>query len=55
VFSHFVAINAAISCAMGTEAVLNFQPDHASMAVFDVEDGRLALVDRGREAATQVL
>ena len=55
VFSHFVAINAAISCATGSAAVLNFQPDHASMAVFDVQRGRLVLVDRGREAATQVL
>ena len=55
VFSHFVAINAAISCATGTKAVLNFQPDHASMTVFDVADGRLTLVNRGREAATQVL
>jgi len=55
VFSHFVAINAAMACANGSAAVLNFQPDHASMAVFDVQQGRLALVDRGREAATQVL
>jgi broad specificity phosphatase PhoE len=55
VFSHFVAINAAVSCATGTDAVMSFRPDHASLTVFGVEDGGLALVERGGEAATQVL
>jgi broad specificity phosphatase PhoE len=55
VFSHFVAINAAISCVTGEERVLSFRPDHVSMSVFDVAAGRLALIERGPEAATQVL
>jgi broad specificity phosphatase PhoE len=55
VFSHFVAINAAIACVTGEPAVLTFRPDHCSITVFEVENGRLSLVERGPEAATQVL
>jgi broad specificity phosphatase PhoE len=55
VFSHFVAINAAASCVSGDDKVLSFRPDHTSISVFDVSDGVLALVERGPEAATQVL
>jgi broad specificity phosphatase PhoE len=55
VFSHFVAINAAVSCVTGDDRVLSFRPDHASISVFDVTGGKLSLVERGPEAATQVL
>ena len=55
IFSHFVAINAAVSAATGEETVLSFQPDHASITVFDVEGGQLKLVERGRNAVTSVL
>jgi broad specificity phosphatase PhoE len=55
VFSHFVAINAAVSCTTGDDRVLSFRPDHASITVFDAADGVLTLVERGPEAATQVL
>ena len=55
VFSHFVAINAAVSCVTGEEQVLSFRPDHVSTSVFDIEDGVLTLIERGPEAATQVL
>jgi broad specificity phosphatase PhoE len=55
VFSHFVAINAAVSCVTGDNAVLSFRPDHCSITVFEVEDGALQLIERGPEAATQVL
>ena len=55
VFSHFVAINAAVSCATGADAVLSFRPDHASRSVFDIRAGRMRLVEQGREAATGVL
>jgi broad specificity phosphatase PhoE len=55
VFSHFVAINAAVSCATGARAATSLHPDHAAILVFDVEGGRLILVERGREAETQVL
>ena len=55
IFSHFVAINAAVSCVTGAAKVLSFRPDHVSMSVFDTTGGRLTLVERGPEAATQVL
>jgi broad specificity phosphatase PhoE len=55
VFSHFVALNAAVSAATGGEAVAAFRPDHVSVTVFDLVDGALILVDKGREASTQVL
>ena len=55
VFSHFVAINAAVSCVTGAEQVLSFRPDHASITVFEAGDGQLSLIERGPEAATQVL
>lgn len=56
VFSHFVAINAAVSVAEGHDLVVGFRPDHCSIQTFEVAaGGALALVARGREAATQVL
>lgn len=55
VFSHFVALNAAVSVATGEAAVAAFRPDHVSVTVFDVVDGALILVEKGREASTQVL
>jgi broad specificity phosphatase PhoE len=55
IFTHFVAINAAISAATGDQAVRHFQPDHASITVFEVADGRLSLIERGQSAPTQVL
>jgi len=55
VFSHFVALNAAVSVATGGDAVAAFRPDHVSVTVFDLVDDALILVDKGREASTQVL
>ncbi|HXQ11469.1 MAG TPA: histidine phosphatase family protein [Caulobacteraceae bacterium] len=55
IFSHFVAINAALSCVSGEPRVLTFRPDHASITVFELRGGRLELVARGPEAQTQVL
>ena len=55
VFSHYVAINAAVSVVTGRDEVLCFRPDHASITVFEVEGGSLRLVEHGREAETQVL
>jgi broad specificity phosphatase PhoE len=55
VFSHFVALNAAVAAATGGESVMAFRPDHVSVTVFELTDGDLALIEKGREAATQVL
>lgn len=55
VFSHYVAINAVMSHLDGDERVLVFRPDHASISTLETDGERLTLVERGREAATQVL
>lgn len=56
VFSHYVAINAAVSTLIGSDLVLSFRPDHCSITTFELNDnGALALVGRGREAETQIL
>jgi broad specificity phosphatase PhoE len=55
IFSHFVAINAAVSAATGEQRVRHFPPDHGSITVFDIVDGKLTLIELGRSAETQVL
>ena len=54
VTTHFVAINAAIGEATGDGRVTCFRPDNCSYTIFDAENGRLKLVERGREATTNV-
>jgi len=55
VFSHYVAINAAVSLATGDQRVAAFRPDHCSITVLEVRDDGLILIAKGREAATKVL
>ncbi len=55
VFSHFVAINAVLTTLAGEPQMITLRPDHASISTFALEDGRLRLIERGREASTQVL
>lgn len=55
VFSHYVAINAAVSLASGDERVAAFRPDHCSIAVMEARGDGLILIEKGREAATRVL
>lgn len=55
VFSHFVALNAAVGVATGTRRVASFRPDHCSVTTFDIQDTRLLLIEKGREAQSQVL
>ena len=55
VFSHFVAINAAISVIDGSDRVIVFRPDHTSLSKLGVGDGGLTLIERGAEASTGVL
>jgi len=54
IFSHFVAINAAVSYATGLDEVLAFRPDNGSITIFDNTGGQLALIERGNEASTHV-
>lgn len=55
VFSHYVAINGAVSTALDDSRVMGFRPDHCSITTFEIANGTLKIVERGREAATQVL
>jgi broad specificity phosphatase PhoE len=55
VFSHFVAINAALSALAQDPRVIVFRPDHTSVTVLSVGPEGLSLVERGAEAATRVL
>jgi broad specificity phosphatase PhoE len=55
IFSHFVAINAAVSVALGRPEVRVIQPDHASITVFEIDGAGLVLVHEGLQAETGVL
>ena len=55
IFSHFVAINAAVSTSVGDPRVRQFEPGHTSITTFEILDGKLRLVQTGTAATTQVL
>jgi broad specificity phosphatase PhoE len=55
IFTHFIAINAAVGSAQKSNDVVCFRPDHASVTVVSNDKGRLRVVDLGREADTLVL
>jgi broad specificity phosphatase PhoE len=55
VFSHYVAINAVVSKLLGVDEVLAFRPDHCSITVLETDGRTLTLIEKGAEAATQVL
>lgn len=53
--THFVAINVAVGAAQKLDEVVCFRPDHASVTVMSNDNGRLRLIDLGRQADTLVL
>ncbi len=53
--THFIAINVAVGAAQNRDEVVCFRPDHASVTVMSVDQGRLRLIELGREADTLVL
>lgn len=55
IFTHFIAINAAIGAALGADAVMVSQPDHCSCTEIAVAEGRLTLLAEGRQLETRVL
>jgi broad specificity phosphatase PhoE len=55
VFSHFIAINAIVGAATGSDAVVCFRPDHASVTTVDTRSGAFRILELGREAITSVL
>jgi broad specificity phosphatase PhoE len=55
IFTHFVAINAAVSSAVGEERVLAFRPAHASITTLETGPTGLKLVRLGAEMQSRVL
>jgi broad specificity phosphatase PhoE len=55
VVSHYVAINVAVGTALGDQRVTCFRPDYCSCTLFDLVEGRLALIELGAQGATRVL
>lgn len=55
VFTHFVAINAAVGVATADDRVVVFHPDNASVTVLANDSGTLTLIRKGREADTRVV
>lgn len=49
VFSHYVAINAAVGAAKGNDNVMVFKPAHCSITVLSNEGGKLRLIELGAE------
>ena len=54
VFSHFVAINAAIGAAIGDDRLVVRSLDNCSVTVVDVVGGALQLLESGHEADTLI-
>ncbi len=54
IFTHFVAINAAVGAATGDEAVISFRPGNASITILETDGSALFLVRLGEEAETAV-
>ena len=54
IFSHFIAINAAIGAAVGDDRVVVRSLDNCSVTVIDVLDSALQLVESGHEADTLI-
>jgi broad specificity phosphatase PhoE len=55
IFTHFIVVNMIVGAAVGDERVTVFQPDNGSITIVDAVDGKLSLVERGRQAATRRL
>jgi len=54
VFSHFIAINAAVGHATGDDRVVSFRPDNCSITIMEAIGNNLLLIERGVEAVTEV-
>ena len=54
IFSHFIAINAAIGVATGDDRLVIRSLDNCSVTVVDVDDVGIHLVEGGHEADTLI-
>ena len=51
IFSHFVAINAIVGAAQGSDLMVSFRPDHASVTTIEVSGATISVRELGREAS----
>ncbi|MDG1704086.1 MAG: histidine phosphatase family protein [Pseudomonadales bacterium] len=54
IFSHYVAINAAVGAATGDDRMRIFGPDNCSVTTLDNAGGKLTVVELGRIADTHI-
>ena len=54
IFTHYVAINAVVGAATGSDAVLNMQPDNGSITIIENDKGTLTLIEKGAENTTKI-
>ncbi len=54
VFTHFVAINAAVGEATRDDRVISFRPDNCSVTIMRTVMDELQLVELGQEAETEI-
>jgi broad specificity phosphatase PhoE len=54
VFTHYIAINAAVGHATEDDRVRSFSPDNASITIMETGEDGLYLVEKGLEADTRV-
>lgn len=55
IFTHFVAINAAVAAAKGKAEVLVFTPDHVSVTIIETDGQALHVITTGQAAPTRVI
>ena len=54
VFCHYVAINVAVGAATADDRLVVFRPDNGSITRIANSDGRLRLIELGRESETRI-
>tara|TARA_B100000575_G_scaffold259486_1_gene231758 strand:+ start:146 stop:700 length:555 start_codon:yes stop_codon:yes gene_type:complete len=54
IFSHYVAINAAVGAAMEEDRMRIFGPDNCSVTTLDNNGGKLSVIELGRVAETHI-
>ncbi len=54
VFCHFIAINVAVGAATADDRLVCFRPDNGSVTRIANNNGRLRIIELGRESETQV-
>ncbi len=54
IHSHFIAINVVVGAATGDDRLVCFAPDNCSWSVFEVDAGKIEVVELGGQATTEV-